>query len=130
MSNRRDNTNEHFIDYGDASATWSTRYVDPSGFECMLSLQAENGAEALKKAASVLAHLSQAQCTPLRKDSPGGSKKNTSKQSGNTVLVKPEGNAKNPVCPLHGVEMQKWARNGRTWHSHRWEDGWCNGKKS
>ncbi len=130
MSNRTESINERFIGLGDTGATWSTRYRDPSGFECMLSLQAENGSEALKKAASVLAHLSQAQCTPLRKDSAESAKKSANKPSGATVLIKPEGDAKNPVCPLHGVEMQKWARNGRTWHSHRWEGGWCNGKQT
>ncbi|MGI6276846.1 MAG: hypothetical protein ACOYKH_04160 [Brevefilum fermentans] len=130
MSNAVESPGDRSFGYSEGTATWATRYIDPSGFECMLSLQAESGLEALRKAESALAHLKDAQCIPLRKDSPESAKKSFNKPSGATVLIKPEGDEKNPTCPLHGVEMQKWSRNGRTWYSHRWEGGWCNGKQS
>jgi hypothetical protein len=41
--------NEGSFGYSEATATWATRYIDPSGFECILSIQAETGAEALEK---------------------------------------------------------------------------------
>ncbi len=129
MSNTVENPKERSFGYAETTATWTTRYVDPSGFECMLSLQAESGSEALKKAEGAIAYLTEAKCVPFRKDSGNDRNHRQSKHSGATVLVKPEGDEKNPVCPLHGVEMQKWSRNGRVWYSHRWEDGWCNGKK-
>ena len=110
-------------------STWSVRYLDPSGFECILSIQAGTGAEALIKAESALSHLAEAKCMPLRKDAHNGNEKNNDKGSEPTVMVKPSGNGNNPICPIHGIEMTKWNKNGRTWYSHRWNDGWCNGKK-
>jgi len=129
MSNAVESLGDRSFGYSEATATWATRYIDPSGFECILSLQAENGSQALKKAESAIAHLTEAQCIPIHKNSHEGNNVGTGKQFGRTVLVKPEGDEKNPTCPLHDVEMQKWTRNGRIWYSHHWEDGWCNGKK-
>ena len=48
-------------------ATWSVRYLDPSGFECILSIQAGTGSEALIKAESALSHLVEGKCIPVRK---------------------------------------------------------------
>jgi hypothetical protein len=34
-----------------------------------------------------------------------------------------------PVCPIHGTFLQRFEREGRTWHSHKLADGsWCKGK--
>jgi hypothetical protein len=116
--------------YIEATSTWSTRYIDPSGFECLLSIQAETGSEALKKAESAISHLLEAECAPLHKNAPNGNHKENGNNSKGTVLVKTGGNGKNPICPIHDIEMQKWSKNGRIWYSHRWEDGWCQGKPS
>jgi hypothetical protein len=123
MSNDTASQLDGAFGYSEASATWSTRYIDPSGFECLLSIQAETGAEALKKAEGAITHLSEAKCLPFTKNGNNGN----GHKPGDTVMVKTDG--KNPTCPIHGVEMQKWSKNGRTWYSHRWDDGWCNGKK-
>ena len=48
-----------------ASATWSVRYRDPSGFECVLSLESASGVEVLQKAQAALVKLSDSGCTPL-----------------------------------------------------------------
>ena len=118
---------ETFGGLNETVSTWSVRYLDPSGFECILSIQAGTGSEALIKAESALSHLAEAKCMPVRKEAHNGKEKNNGSNSGPTILVKPNG--ENPVCPLHGVEMTKWSKYGRTWYSHRWDDGWCNGKK-
>jgi hypothetical protein len=120
---------EQIVGYSETLVTWTTRYIDPSGFECLLSLQAETGAEAMKRAESAIAHLTEAKCIPLQKDSHNGHTGTTEKKPETTVLVKADGNGGNPVCPIHGVEMTKWTKNGRSWHAHRWNDGWCNGKQ-
>jgi hypothetical protein len=120
--------NEGSFGYSEATATWATRYVDPSGFECILTLQAETGSEVLRRAESALTHLVEAECKPLHKDSQNGNNKDNGKSSGKTVLVKSDG--KNPTCPIHNIEMQKWTKNDRTWYSHRWNSGFCNGQKS
>jgi hypothetical protein len=31
-------------------------------------------------------------------------------------------------CPRHGVEMQLNHKDGRSWHSHQTDKGWCKGK--
>ena len=31
-------------------------------------------------------------------------------------------------CPKHGVEMQLNHKDGRSWHSHKTDQGWCKGK--
>jgi len=115
--------------YSEATATWSVRYVDPAGFECILSIQAETGAEVLRKAESALSHLDDAKCLPVHKNSFKGNGHVKEHNSAATILIKSNGNIKNPICPIHNIEMQKWSKNGRTWYSHRWNNGWCNGKK-
>ena len=96
----------------DALSTWSVRYRDPSGFECILAIQGETGSSVLKKAEGALFHLTEAKCAPIHKEPHQGEATPNGKGSGPTILVKPDG--KNPVCVLHGVEMTKWAKNGRT----------------
>ena len=128
MSN--ENLSEQQIGYIEATACWSTKYVDASGFECLLSLQAETGGEVLKKAAGALSHLANNKCQPLQNNNHKGHETRQEGKSTGTVMVKPSGDGKNPVCPLHGVEMTKWSKAGRTWFSHRWNDGWCNGKQT
>ena len=120
---------EYTAGYSETIATWTTRYLDPSGFECILSIQAESGSEALKKAQGAISHLTEAKCIPLRKESHNGGNKTNGNNSGGTVMVKSDSNSKNPICPIHGIEMTKWTKDGRTWYSHRWNDSWCNGKK-
>ncbi len=115
-------------EYIEAISTWSVRYLDPSGFECILSIQAGTGSEALQKAEGALSHLSEAKCIPIRKNSQNSTENNNGKHANKTVMVKTDG--KNPICPIHGIEMKQWSKNGRTWYSHRWNDGWCDGKKS
>ena len=127
MTNQSLSTSEYVVGYSEAFATWAVRYIDPSGFECMLSLQAETGSEVLKKAESAITHLVDAKCIPLQRDSLRATQGNNGNKPGATIMVKTDG--KNPVCPIHGIEMKQWSKNGRTWYSHRWNDGWCDGKK-
>ena len=47
-----------------ASAVWSVRYRDPSGFDCQLSLESASGVEVLQRAQAALAKLSESGCTP------------------------------------------------------------------
>ena len=126
MSN--ENFSEQQIGYVDSVATWSTRYLDPLGYECLLSLEGENGSEVLKKAISALAHLIENDCQPLLSNNHDGHVTNQQQKPNGTVMVTPSGNSKNPTCPIHNIEMTLWQKNGRSWYSHRWEGGWCYGK--
>jgi len=115
--------------YSEAIATWSVRYLEPSaGFECVLSIQDETGADVLKKAEKAIEYLVEAKCLPLHKENQNGYLSNNGKATEPTVLVKSD-NGKNPICPIHNVEMQKWSKNGRSWYAHRLENGyWCKGQ--
>lgn len=33
------------------------------------------------------------------------------------------------TCPVHGVDMKRYEKDGRSWYAHRENGGWCNGKK-
>lgn len=99
-----------------ASATWSVRYLDPSGYECLLSLESASGVEVLHKAQAALTKLSESGCKPLN---------NHRLISANEEPAK----AEKVFCPIHQVEMRLYEKDGRSWHAHRLEDGtWCRGK--
>ena len=130
MTNNSINPSEQILSYTEALATWSVRYTDPTGFPCQLSLQAETGSELLAKAKGALEYLVEAKCLPFHSESPIGYKKVNGHNAEPTVLVKPDGISKNPICPLHGVELKKWQKgNNKTWFAHRLNDGsWCKGQ--
>lgn len=99
-----------------ASATWSVRYRDSSGFECQLSLECASGVEVLQKSLAALSRLSESGCQPLNP------------QSGSSVRETPA-NTETVLCLIHHVPMREWKKNGRSWYSHKLEDGsWCKGK--
>ncbi len=101
-----------------ASATWSVRYRDPTGFDCQLSLESSSGVEVLQKAQAALVKLSESGCTPLH---------NSHISSATETQPKSE----KVMCPIHNVPMREWKKDGRIWYSHKLEDGsWCKGGKS
>lgn len=101
-----------------ASATWSVRYRDPSGFECVLTLESASGVEVLQKAQAALVRLSESGCTPLHNPQVPSA-------------ANAEAKAEKVMCPIHNVPMREWKKDGRTWHSHKLEDGsWCKGGKA
>lgn len=114
--------------YSEALATWTTRYLDPSGFECMLSIQAETGIQVIKKAEGAIAHLTELKCLPLHPRNHNGHGQDTEPKSDTTTEVKNDGNSGKVFCPIHHIEMTRWTKNGRSWYAHRWDDGWCKGK--
>jgi len=113
MDDKPVNPTEREFAFSEALATWSTRYVDSSGYECQLTLQAETGSDALKKAQAALAKLSESGCTPFNHHKPSyaGEKK-----------------TEPAICPIHNVAMRQYQKNGRTWYAHKLDDGsWCKG---
>lgn len=113
MDDKPVNPTEREFAFSEALATWSTRYIDASGFECQLVLQAETGSSALAKAQAALAKLSESGCTPLN----------------HQKLTQSGDQKKEPViCPIHNVAMRQYQKNGRVWYSHKLDDGsWCKG---
>jgi len=99
----------------DSSATWSVKYLDPTGFECLLSIEASTGVDALKKAQRALERLLESQCKPV-----------AHKNIDPTLDEKKQRDES--ICPVHHVVMKKWEKNGRKWFAHKTNDGlWCKG---
>jgi hypothetical protein len=127
--------NTKLNDFPEAKASWNVRYLSPEGYECMLTLRAENGSELLERASCALAYLLANACIPSTYYRNGarsaGSNANEQKKSEETSNV--NGNDKNNSslswCPIHQVEMKAWSKDGRTWFSHKIDGGWCRGKQ-
>ena len=129
MTNTSLHPSERLVGYSEALATWTTRYIDPAGYECLLSIQAETGSEVLTKAEGALERLAELKCVPHSQKQPNnGNEQKKFEEPTPTIQVKQDASSEKPICPIHGVEMTKWNKNGRSWHAHRWNDGWCNGK--
>ena len=43
------NTNENGNSFTEAPASWNTRYIHPSGFECQITLRSDTGSDLLGK---------------------------------------------------------------------------------
>lgn len=93
----------------EAPASWNTRYVTPAGFVCQITLRGENGKDLLEKASLALTYLVEHDNQPesnLRKN----------------------GNGETKMCPIHRCEMTPHEKEGKTWFSHKTNQGWCKGK--
>ena len=116
--------------FSEAPASWNTRYIDPNGFECQITLRGENGSELLEKAANATAYLLKNGCTPYtfrpgirQPENKTGEAKNGKPQSNGN------GNNDNPSwCHIHECEMKRWEKDGRIWYSHKVDGKWCTGK--
>src|SRR4030042_1788365 len=58
------NHNGKTNDFPEAPASWNTRYIDPNGFECQITLRGESGSELLEKATIAINYLLESGCTP------------------------------------------------------------------
>lgn len=117
--------------FSEAPASWNTRYIDPNGFECQLTLRCDSGKELLEKAASAVSYLLENGCKPFYTRNsyrPAETKADTQPTSDNGNNGG-NGNYGNPSwCPIHHCEMRRWDKDGRTWFSHKEGGVWCRGK--
>jgi hypothetical protein len=122
------NQSQKSNDFPEAPASWNTRYVDPNGFECQITLRGETGSELLEKAAIAINYLLTNGCIPYvfyRNGSrPAENKLEESKKEEGQA----NGNGNSSWCPIHKVSMRKWEKDGRVWYSHKADSGWCSGK--
>ena len=96
--------------FTEAPASWNTSYVTPDGYVCRITLRGENGRDLLEKASSALAFLKQHGYMPEQKVS--RNRKGETRQ-----------------CPIHKCDMRRFEKDGKSWFSHKAEDGsWCCGK--
>jgi hypothetical protein len=122
------NHNGKSTDFPEAPASWNTRYVDPNGFECQITLRGDSGSELLEKATNAINYLLKNGCTPY------SYYRNGQRQAENKSEGDKKGEVKNDVqdnptwCPIHQCEMKRWDKNGRVWYSHKADGKWCCGK--
>jgi hypothetical protein len=99
--------------YSEAPASWNTSYLTPDGFVCRITLRGETGKDLLEKAGVAISFLLEHGFKPEKPASKNGS------ASGDTKL-----------CPIHQVDMKHFEKNGKSWFSHKLDDGsWCSGGK-
>lgn len=116
--------------FNEAPASWNTKYITPEGFECQLTLRGDTGQELLEKAQAAVSLLQKHGCAPFVNTrftprQPAGD--STGSAAGGNG-AKANGENGNGWCAIHQCEMKRWEKNGRVWFSHRFGDGWCNGK--
>lgn len=109
--------------FEEAPASWNTRYLDPSGFECQLTLRAATGSDLLKKAAGAMKALVDAGCTPAATKPTNG---NGKPQEAPRM---PDGTPDPTWCPIHAVAMKRHEKDGQVWYSHKDGELYCRGKK-
>jgi hypothetical protein len=98
-------------DFTEAPASWNTRYVTPEGYVCQITLRGDSGKDLLEKAGIALGFLLEHGYLPDQKPSHNS-------------------NGELRQCPIHQCDMKRYEKDGRTWYSHKLEDGsWCRGRK-
>lgn len=113
MSENPKMTPEQVLFQIEGNATWSVRYLDPTGFECQFSLEAASGTDLLKKAQRALQRLQEMNCSGMMKT---------------PKLEKNANEQQTSICPIHRVEMKLWKKDGKSWYAHKVDGKWCNGK--
>jgi hypothetical protein len=122
------NHNGKSNDFPEAPTSWNTRYIDPNGFECQLTIRAENGTELLEKAGKAIAYLLSNACTPYTYYRNGSHQVERKAEENKLEEQKSNGNDNPAWCPIHKCEMKRWDKNGRVWYSHKTAEGWCRGR--
>ncbi len=122
------NHNTKVNDFPEAPASWNTKYVDPNGFECQITLRGETGSDLLEKAANAINYLLKNGCTPYVYYRNGSQKTANKAEDGKKEEVRSDGKDNPAWCPIHQCEMKRWDKNGSVWYSHKADGDWCSGK--
>ena len=102
--------------FTESPASWNTRYVTKDGFVCQITIRGKNGKDLLEKADIALNYLTEHDYNPDTYQRRNGNKDNGS-------------NVQGKQCPIHQCQMKRYEKEGKTWFSHKLEDGsWCYGK--
>jgi len=118
----------------EAAASWNTKYITTDGYICQLTLRGDTGRDLLEKANAALTWLRDNGYKPCENN--GFRPRNNGGSTPLTLVTdvpEPNGNSNgnHHICPIHGVEMKKWEKDGKVWFSHKTDDGkWCTGKAS
>jgi len=98
--------------FTEAPASWNTRYVTPEGFVCQITLRADSGKDLLERADVAMSFLLNHGYVPCDNNN------NHHRGTGSKW------------CPIHQCEMKRREKDGKTWYSHKTDEGgWCRGKQ-
>ena len=128
--NANNHHNSKVNDFPEAPASWNTKYIDPNGFECQITLRGESGSELLEKAANAIRYLIENGCTPYVYYRNGTRQVESKTDEVKKAETPTNGsNEDNPAwCPIHQCEMKRWDKDGHVWYSHKADGEWCRGK--
>jgi hypothetical protein len=126
--NANNNHNSKVNDFPEAPASWNTKYVDPNGFECQITLRGESGSELLEKATNAINYLIENGCTPYVYYRNGTRQVENKAGDVKKEETQNDGNGKDNPAWIHQCEMKRWDKDGRVWYSHKADGEWCRGK--
>jgi hypothetical protein len=122
------NHNSKVNDFPEAPASWNTRYIDPNGFECQITLRGDSGSELLEKATNAINYLLKNGCTPFVYYRNGSRQPKNKVEESKKEDIQSNGTDNPAWCPIHQCEMKRWDKDGRVWYSHKADGEWCRGK--
>lgn len=120
----------------EAPYSLNTTYTDRRGFTVQVTLRGDDGADTVKRFDALLDWLLEHGAAPA--DKYGNAKPTTvgpqaapptNGHANGTAKATAPANGHDPaLCPIHGVAMKRFERDGRSWYSHKTDDGkWCKG---
>ena len=86
----------------EAPVSWNTRYVDPRGFDCMLTLRGDNLKTVMTTATAALTAMAAQGCKPSNGHAPSAGNGNGSSSSSTQA----------PMCPTHKTPMKQSQHGG------------------
>lgn len=101
-----------------------------NGYDAQLTLRNENGIDLLGKLETVLTHLEEVGAQPCNGHKPAPPTP-PERLPGYVVEDGPDpaDSGERRYCRLHDAELKHYEKDGRSWWSHKAEDGqWCKGK--
>ena len=108
--------------------SWNCRYANKSGFPCQITSRAEDSKTLLERINSIEQWLVATGATPAGPETPAVVV---------APVVAPSTQEAPPTdrplgwCTTHDTQMTLHnADNGRSWFSHKVDEGWCRGKKN
>jgi hypothetical protein len=107
--------------------SFNVRYLSKSGFPCQLTARAEDSKTILERINGIEQWLVASGATPAGPETPASI----------APVVAPSTQEPAPTdrplgwCTTHDTQMTLHnADNGRSWFSHKVDEGWCRGKKN
>lgn len=116
--------------HAEAPASWNVKYI-LNGYDCMLTVRGESGAELLPKTLKALEWLTANGAEPTRVSAATFA----ANGAGNGAASKPaeppklaDGAVDPTWCAIHGVAMKRHEKDNQVWYSHKVGDSYCKGK--